>query len=370
MALRDHPFDDQATRRRWLAPRRGLIRSLLAIGGVAWFALASDGFDPGPADEEWEPLAASIPAEPPAPPPSPVAQRIRQAWLLDPNPSFDPSQLALRKGTLPPEMGAFVAPRTEETTPIAAATLAAPRESPVQLAAIAEPTPPASLAPDARLVLQPVPLPVPRPAEFRLQRPPETPRFAERQSPRRARAQSSATAMADTRSFFDKLFGGSPQPSGPALAYASADPAATAPAPRVPLSPSPFPPMSEATAIYDITAGSVTLPNGERLEAHSGLGDKMDDPRYVHVPMRGATPPGTYDLTERERLFHGVRAIRLNPVGGSGAIHGRVGLLAHTYMLGPSGASNGCVSFRQYDRFLQAFLRGEVRRLVVVAGRG
>ncbi len=32
------------------------------------------------------------------------------------------------------------------------------------------------------------------------------------------------------------------------------------------------------------------------------------------------------------------------------------------------GASNGCVVFRDYDRFLRAYLRGEVRRLVVVAG--
>src|SRR5215203_997872 len=86
--------------------------------------------------------------------------------------------------------------------------------------------------------------------------------------------------------------------------------------------------------------------------------------------MRGATPPGTYELTERERLFHGVRAIRLNPVGGSAAIYGRDGILAHTYMLGPNGDSNGCVSFKNYDRFLQAYLRGEVKRLVVVTGRG
>ena len=94
----------------------------------------------------------------------------------------------------------------------------------------------------------------------------------------------------------------------------------------------------------------------------------MDNPRLVHVRMRGATPPGTYDLTEREALFHGVRAIRLNPVGGSAAIHGRDGILAHTYMLGPSGASNGCVVFKDYNRFLQAYLRGDIRRLVVVAG--
>jgi hypothetical protein len=86
--------------------------------------------------------------------------------------------------------------------------------------------------------------------------------------------------------------------------------------------------------------------------------------------MRGATPPGTYDLTEREALFHGVRAIRLNPVGGSAAIFGRNGILAHSYLLGPNGDSNGCVSFKDYDRFLQAYLRGEIRRLVVVPGNG
>ncbi|WP_246685622.1 DUF882 domain-containing protein [Methylobacterium sp. WL103] len=132
----------------------------------------------------------------------------------------------------------------------------------------------------------------------------------------------------------------------------------------------PSPDAGAGTAIYDISARTVRLPGGEVLEAHSGLGASMDHPDFVHLRMRGSTPPGTYDLTEREALFHGVRAIRLNPVGGSAAIHGRDGLLAHTYMLGPSGASNGCVSFRNYDRFLQAFLRGEVRRLVVVAGRG
>jgi hypothetical protein len=71
--------------------------------------------------------------------------------------------------------------------------------------------------------------------------------------------------------------------------------------------------------------------------------------------------------------------LRLNPVGGSAVAYGRDGLLAHTYMLGPNGDSNGCVAFRNYDRFLQAYLydrflqaylRGEVKRLVVVTGRG
>ena len=112
------------------------------------------------------------------------------------------------------------------------------------------------------------------------------------------------------------------------------------------------------------------MPNGERLEAHSGLGDMMDNPRHVNVRMRGATPPGTY-VAHRTRGAVPRRARHPpDPVGGSAAIYGRDGILAHTYMLGPRGDSNGCVSFKNYDRFLQAYLRGEVKRLVVTAGRG
>jgi len=37
------------------------------------------------------------------------------------------------------------------------------------------------------------------------------------------------------------------------------------------------------TAIYDIAARTVYLPNGRRLEAHSGLGSFIDDPRRAHV---------------------------------------------------------------------------------------
>jgi hypothetical protein len=119
------------------------------------------------------------------------------------------------------------------------------------------------------------------------------------------------------------------------------------------------------TAIYDIAARTVYLPGGQRLEAHSGLGGHLDDPRFVKTKMQGPTPPNVYNLTLRERLFHGVRAIRLIPVN-DGKMFGRDGILAHTYMLGPSGQSNGCVSFRNYPAFLNAFLKGEVNRLVVV----
>jgi hypothetical protein len=119
------------------------------------------------------------------------------------------------------------------------------------------------------------------------------------------------------------------------------------------------------TAIYDITSKTVYLPNGRRLEAHSGFGDHMDDPRYVNLRMTGPTPPNVYDLKMREAPFKGVRAIRLIPTDSS-KMHGRDGILAHPYMLGPSGQSNGCVSFKDYDAFLEAFQRGEVDRMVVV----
>jgi Protein of unknown function (DUF2778) len=120
------------------------------------------------------------------------------------------------------------------------------------------------------------------------------------------------------------------------------------------------------TAVYVIAEHTVYMPNGERLEAHSGLGHRTDDPHYIKVKMRGPTPPNVYDLTLRKSLFHGVRAIRLNPVDEN-RMFGRDGMLAHSYMLrGTKGQSNGCVVFRDYPAFLHAFQRGEVDRLVVV----
>lgn len=124
--------------------------------------------------------------------------------------------------------------------------------------------------------------------------------------------------------------------------------------------------VDSSTAVYDIAAHTVYLPDGLELEAHSGLGARLDDPRFVHEHMRGATPPSVYELIPREKPFHGVRALRLIPVGNR-QIFGRKGLLAHTYMLGPKGDSNGCVVFKNYNAFLQAFDSGKVRRLLVVA---
>ncbi len=119
-------------------------------------------------------------------------------------------------------------------------------------------------------------------------------------------------------------------------------------------------------AIYDIERGKVYLPNGETLEAHSGIGPMRDNPAFVNRRNRGPTPPHIYDLTLRERPFLGVEAIRLTPVGGDAAVFGRDGFLAHTYMLGRQGDSNGCVVFKEYQRFLAAFKKGQIKRMVVV----
>jgi hypothetical protein len=150
-----------------------------------------------------------------------------------------------------------------------------------------------------------------------------------------------------------------PSPAAPAIAERRAAPRLAYADPKSLLTP------DSRTAIYDIAAHTVYLPDGERLEAHSGLGRFLDDPRFITQKARGPTPPNVYHLTLRGELFHGVRAIRLTPED-DGKMFGRDGILAHTYMLGPSGQSFGCVSFRNYPEFLNAFLRGEIDRLVVV----
>lgn len=213
-----------------------------------------------------------------------------------------------------------------------------------------EPEPPRGEAAD-------VPLP-PR-------RMPDAPARRANRSQTREAAPAPAPAP-DNRNLFERLFNIQPS-SGGALAYARSEEGPVGEALRGATQM----PMSYAdgrTAIYDISAKAVFLPSGEKLEAHSGLGDLLDDPKSVHVKNRGVTPPNIYDLTLRESLFHGVQAIRLNPAPGS-QMYGRDGMLAHTYMLGPKGDSNGCVSFKEYDRFLQAYLNGEVKRLVVVTRR-
>ena len=177
-----------------------------------------------------------------------------------------------------------------------------------------------------------------------------------------------AAAPPEDYAFPERLFGqpkpSRRQPPGPALAYAAPETGVFDSMSRI--TSGPLNGLDAWTAVYDISAHTVYLPNGTMLEAHSGRGARLDNPRYVHERMRGATPPHVYELALRERLFHGVRALRLKPARG-GNIFGRTGSLAHTYMLGPNGDFSGCVVFKDYAAFLQAFENGEVKRLLVVA---
>ncbi|XIA63823.1 tlde1 domain-containing protein [Bradyrhizobium sp. TZ2] len=184
----------------------------------------------------------------------------------------------------------------------------------------------------------------------------------------RAKAAVMSIASGERQTMVEKLWGKPSQNS--LLSYASADASVTGSIIET-RSQNPMlggaPPYDRQTAVYDIAAKTVYLPDGTRLEAHSGLGSKMDNVRYAHVRMQGVTPPHIYELKPREALFHGVPALRLTPIGGEDKIFGRDGLLAHTYMLGPSGQSNGCVSFKDYYAFLDAYRNKGIRRLAVLA---
>jgi len=297
-------------------------------GGLIAFAAAPS---PAPSRRETNPYGALVELRPDASTPSPASVALLQSRL------------------------------GERETPPAAPVLAAlevplPPEREVQRVDDAAPPPPA------------------RPPEFAAVAP--APRSAPRPLAPAASAASSAPPV-DDRNVAQKLFGlgRSTAPAGSSLAYAAPETAAV----RQQSSPagdsgfsvfsrsSPSTGYDRNTAIYDIAARTVYLPDGTRLEAHSGLGEYLDDPRHVDVRMRGATPPHVYELQPREELFHGVAALRLVPVGGDASIYGRAGLLAHTYMLGPNGDSNGCVSFKDYDAFLKAFHDGKITRLAVVA---
>lgn len=183
----------------------------------------------------------------------------------------------------------------------------------------------------------------------------------------RAKAAVMSIASGDKPNMVEKLWGKEPATRS-LLSYASADVSATGSLPKLQ---NPMlggsAPYDRQTAVYDIAARKVYLPDGTVLEAHSGLGAKKDDVRYAHVRMQGVTPPHIYDLKPREALFHGVPALRLTPIGGQDKIFNRDGLLAHTYMLGSGGDSNGCISFRDYYAFLDAYRKGGIRRIAVVA---
>jgi hypothetical protein len=230
------------------------------------------------------------------------------------------------------------------------------------------------------------PLPPARPPGFGA---PTQSTAPERHASRPDVAVARPAAQPDNRNVIEKLFGWA-HPSSPGVAstttartavtqpiVAEKDSAAAAsgfgrgplfsfPSPFGSSAPSPVSGYDHYTAVYDISARVVYLPDGTRLEAHSGLGQALDNPRFVAERAVGPTPPHLYQLTLREALFHGVQAIRLNPVG-DGSVYGRDGFLAHPFMLGPNGDSNGCVSVKGYEAFLRAYQNGQINKLAVVA---
>ena len=296
-----------------------------------------------PADMFGSALAASNPVY--APPAVRVAALAPPAAASVPAPAGAPQrpeQTAALSGRVPlptsrPQQVAAIAPLAP-LAPIVVKTeiFRPPPVAPVAAVSAEQAAPPAarSESRDARL----------NPA---VSREPRTPREEHGNTQPAALAYAPSAPPAPFTGSISKIF---QKPAGPQLAYANPD---------VPVA------RDSHTAVYDIVAHTVYLPDGERLEAHSGLGRMLDDPRYASAKARGPTPPNTYDLTLRSGLFHGVQAIRLNPEADS-RMYGRDGILAHTYMLGPSGQSFGCVSFKDYPEFLHAFLRGEVNRIVVV----
>lgn len=283
------------------------------------------------------------------------AQYPYVALFFDPRFAEGSAVAFSRSGPVTPEY-----PLSPKTTVAGTQKIRVPNVD-ISLASIPEPDTalPLPAQPAPQLALS-VPLPRSRPADMRL---PSNDAAAARPEITQQNNKTSVVAALtpDKRTLLQKLFG-APEP-GPVLAYAGPDGGILSNGDSA--TPGKLPPLDQQTAVYDISARTVYMPDGSKLEAHSGLGSLMDDPRHVHVRMRGATPPALYDLTMRERLFHGVQALRLSPVGSD--VFGRTGLLAHTYMLGPNGDSNGCVSFRNYEAFLRAYQNGKVKRLAVVA---
>ncbi|MET1410853.1 DUF2778 domain-containing protein [Roseibium sp. HPY-6] len=126
-----------------------------------------------------------------------------------------------------------------------------------------------------------------------------------------------------------------------------------------------LPGRGSGIAVYDISAATVHMPDGTKLEAHSGIGHRKDNPKYSHVRNLGPTPPNIYDLRMRERRFHGVEAIRMLP-RDLAAMKGRDGMLAHSPLLRRTNGSHGCVAFKNYNKFLKAFKAGKVKKIIVV----
>ncbi|MFG1478423.1 DUF2778 domain-containing protein [Xanthobacter sp. V4C-4] len=339
----DFETDDTTPRRRWRAPHMVAAGVLgVSVVAVAAFAATSgfarigsapqaDGFElraavtPGPRvyslASTFDPVSRADGL------PGSGALAIDSYWILGPSLTAPPSTFALprRSDGADPERDARIAALIIESVPV-------PSRNPLF----------AGRLPEAEPQLPAVPLPQGNPLL-------------------RGRRQLASLTPTDV-----------PEVAPPAANRPVEPEAAPPPAPRAPAAPSsvdqgvPLPTPGSGYALYDIEGQMVYMPNGEKLEAHSGYGEAMDDIRQVALKMRGPTPPNIYTLRPREALFHGVETLRMTPVG-SGKMYGRDGFLIHPFMMGPRGDSNGCVSVKDHGKILSAYRRGEIKKIVVVA---
>ena len=299
--------------------------------------------------------------------------------------AIDASLLAQLKSGVPASLPQVASLEAAPTAPFPLPSLDAfpSASAPVSPQAGSLPLPPGRDLPEIGET-ESFPLPPARPPGFGAPTQSTTP---ERHASRPDVAVAPPAAQPDNRNVIEKLFGWA-HPSSPVVASTTTARIATTqpvvaerdsaagglgrgplfsfPSPFGNSAPAPVSGYDRYTAVYDISARVVYLPDGTRLEAHSGLGQALDNPRYVAERAVGPTPPHVYELALREGSFHGVQALRLNPVG-DGGIYGRAGLLAHPFMLGPNGDSNGCVSFKDYQAFLRAYQNGQIKKLAVVA---
>jgi hypothetical protein len=299
--------------------------------------------------------------------------------------AIDASLLAQLKSGVPASLPQVASLEAAPTAPFPLPSLDAfpSASAPVSPQAGSLPLPPGRDLPEIG-EMESFPLPPARPPGFGAPTQSTTP---ERHASRPDVAVAPPAAQPDNRNVIEKLFGWA-HPSSPVVASTTTARIATTqpvvaerdsaagglgrgplfsfPSPFGNSAPAPVSGYDRYTAVYDISARVVYLPDGTRLEAHSGLGQALDNPRYVAERAVGPTPPHVYELALREGSFHGVQALRLNPVG-DGGIYGRAGLLAHPFMLGPNGDSNGCVSFKDYQAFLRAYQNGQIKKLAVVA---
>jgi len=306
-----------------------------------------------------------------------AAEAVNEAFaaFLEPVPSAKPATVASISPMMFNDRFAAaqpqgVASKAAEVAPVPQppklAEAPKPAEAPKAAPApkVAEAPKPKEAAPVKVAMNVPPPPPAPAPVESK---PAKSTGLSLGDMAQRAKAAMMSITLSDRQAMTEKLWG-KPSSSGTLLSYASADASVTA---SIGQNPNPAlggsAPYERDTAVYDISAHMVYLPDGSKLEAHSGLGSELDDPHSARIRMRGVTPPHIYELKPREALFHGVPALRLNPIGGEDAIYGRSGLLAHTYMLGPNGDSNGCVSFKDYNAFLNAYQNQGIKKLAVVA---